>query len=167
MCFTWMSDRQAGRFSCSHDWWRMLGWGRCCCWRRRMKVMKTAGHSSAGCRGWGQSGVRAAASACLRLQPHQCPSAPGAQRGTLRCGPGSAPCGLSVTGGWTQQIIWLCLWATRAELKTSRTIRWNKSQQAIGSQFTSIPPGFCTFNLCCSLIITDAACDEADTIKLD
>lgn len=64
-----------------------------------MKVMKIAGRSSAGCRGWGQSGVRAAASTFLHLQSHQRPSAPGARRGTLRCGPGSAPCGLSVNGG--------------------------------------------------------------------
>lgn len=96
-----------------------------------MKVMKTAGHSSAGCRGWEQSGVRAAASACLRLQLHRRPSAPGAQRGTPRCGPGSAPCGLSVKQTFFTRALSL-------SNRESRAIRRNKSQ------FTSFSQGFCT-----------------------
>lgn len=69
------------------------------CWRRRTKVMKTAGRSLAGYPGWVRHYclVHAAASTglCLHLCRH--PSGRAKQQGILQCGSASAPCELPAT----------------------------------------------------------------------
>lgn len=80
------------------QWCSGAGWGRpLCwrCWRRHTKRVKIAGHSLAGCPGWG--GLYRSVRALTRPhRRHQHPSVPADMRGTPQCDSKSGPCVLSV-----------------------------------------------------------------------